>query len=75
MSSQRTFSKYTVSKMNYNQTWRGSINTDVMDKTDKKTEYKLHATGDWGSGGRVYVALPEGVDPNRSDVKKKYNLM
>ena len=76
MSSQYSFVKETVTRMNYNSTWRGSINTEVMDKTTKKTDYKLHATGDCTlSSGRVYIALPADVDPTDWEVKKKYNLM
>ena len=75
MSSQYSFNKETVRRMNYNSTWRGTINTEIMDKTTKKTDYKLHATGDCTLDGRVYIALPENVDSTNWEVKKKYNLM
>ncbi len=74
MSKQYTFSKTSINKFKYNSTWRNSINTEVMEKTTKKTGYKLHPTGKWVGFDRVFIALPEDVDTTRWDVRQKYNL-
>jgi hypothetical protein len=67
------YTSNTLSSINYNNTWRGCIQTDNT-KDNKSGLWELHATGDCDLDGRKYQALPAGTKLTH-ELRQKYNLM
>jgi hypothetical protein len=74
MNNERTFSKSTLEKMNYDHNYgSGWIKNLENIKTDE-SNIKLYATGDSSiSTGRIYIALSANKKLTQLD-KQKYNI-
>ena len=66
------YSEHDINKMKYNSVWNNHLDIGLQ---SSKGNYELHATGDCDLGGRVYVALPSGLDTTDPFIKNKYNLI
>ena len=74
MNNDRTFSKSTLERMNYDRSY-GNNWIQNLNNIDSNKDVKIYATGNSSiSSGRIYIALPADKVLSREDYIK-YNIM
>lgn len=66
------FSATEIRNMKYDSVWRGQIDTSKCN--DPNIKYKLHATGEANTIGRIYIALPANLKIT-NEIMKIYNIL